>query len=114
QNSAGVAQSLDDGGVACGDVAGPNARGGGRWLASHVDEILDRDRHAVQRTAIDAAAAFLVDRTGHGARALGVDKDERVGTRAVLGDGGEACVDTFGGGGCRHGPPTYRELPVRR
>ena len=67
-------------------------------LSSDVDEILDRDRHSVERTAIDAAPSFVVDHLCRGARAGLVDENECVRPLAVLGDCGEALLQEARGG----------------
>ena len=92
-DGARLAESLDDGRVANGQMPLPHVGRGGRQLAGDVDEILDRDRHPVQGAAIDSATAFLVHGPRRGARGDGLGVDERVGTGAVFGEGGKACFE---------------------
>jgi len=95
------AQARDDRGILFGNVSGTHSRGRTRGLAGDIDEILDRNGHAMQWTAVDSAATFFVERTRCGARALGVDSDERVCPLAVLGDGGKAQLDLLSSSGHR-------------
>src|SRR5205085_11549986 len=62
QNGAGFTQPAHERRVVLGDVSSSNARGGGRRLPGDIYEIFNRDRHAVQRPTIHAAASLFVDR----------------------------------------------------
>src|SRR5262249_35047176 len=86
-------------GIALGHVALPDLRGGGRRRAFHVEQILDGDRHAVERTAVVSGGELAIERprlsprlVGHHedegveARLLGLDQTERVLRRLLAGD----------------------------
>src|SRR5262245_5474299 len=94
---AGFAQSRDNGCVAIGDMPGAYSRSRTGGLAGDIDEILDRDRHAVKWATGDATATLFVDRTRGVAGAVSVDMDKRVCPLAVLGDGRKALFDLVDG-----------------
>ncbi len=54
QHRPGLLQAAGDGGGCGGHPVAPDTRGGGRACAGGVDQILERDRHAVQRAAVDS------------------------------------------------------------
>ena len=67
-------------------MGGERRRARGGRIADGVDVVLDRERHAVQRTERTAIPAALVGIAGRGAHALGLEADEgieRGGTRAA-------------------------------
>ena len=57
---AGLPQPGDDGGVGGDEAIVEHARGRGGHLAAHVDQILQRDRHAVQRSAVETLAPLVI------------------------------------------------------
>ena len=80
----GIAQARHDDSVGSRDVSGPDARCGGRRNTLHVDEILEGNRAAVQRTSRPALPQFFVERPRlfHGLSLE--DRDERVERRVEL------------------------------
>ena len=62
-------------------------------MAALIEEILQRDRHAVQDPAIDALPAFGIDGIGIAPRPIGVDLDEGVGRGLPRVDALEALLD---------------------
>ena len=73
-------------GVAVRDVAVAHARGGGRRRAVDVEDVLQRDRNAVQRPAIAARRQLPVRRARLCERLVGEHGDERVDRRIAIGD----------------------------
>ena len=89
----------DDHRIARRHVSAPHARGRSRWRAAKIDEILERDRHAVQRAAITAGGNLLVGVARLRTRLVGEHRDEGVDRRIAFGDAREAAVgDGFGAG----------------
>ena len=77
-HGAGSAQARDDGRVALRRRrVGEQLRSGARDVAGDVEQVLHRNRQAVDRRAHDADASQLVRQVGLGARGVGVKLDER-------------------------------------
>ena len=72
--------------VARGDVAFADAGGRRGRRARHVEEILDRDRDAVQRSAVAARRQLAIEIRRLPRRGVAHDQDERVQPRVVLVD----------------------------
>ena len=53
----------------------------------------------MQRAAVDAARSLVVHRPRRRARALGVDEDEGIRARAMLGDGSQTGLEALAGAG---------------
>ena len=127
-DGAGLAQLRDRRRVATGDVALAHARRRSRRRAPDVEEILDRHRHAVQRTAVVSGRQLAVRLARLPPRLVRHDEDERVQARvvgldapqALLGDllrrhfrARAAAGRTLDGHACRRcSPPVTR--PMRR
>jgi hypothetical protein len=95
---AGLAQPGDDGRAGRGDVAVPHPGRGGRGHATDVDQILERNRHAVQRAAIEPGGALTVGLLRLASRFVGHDEDEGVQPRLIAIDLREASLDEIAGG----------------
>src|SRR5262249_14708165 len=75
---AGGAQLGDDGGVVAGPATGAERRAEFGRVIRGVDDVLDRDRNAVQRAEGVALRAALVERARLRERVLAVEMDERL------------------------------------
>ncbi len=93
EHRAGLAQVGDRRRIAFGDVAVAHARRRGRRHAADVEQVLDRDRHAVQRTAVVAGGQLLIGLARLPQRLVGHHEDERVQPRVV---GLDAAQASFG------------------
>ncbi len=71
----------------------PHHRAAGRDPALDVDQVLERDRHAVQRPDRMAGADRLVGRLGGEPRVVGIDLDKGVQLRVVRRDAREQRLD---------------------
>ena len=71
----------------------PHHRAAGRDAALDVDQVFERDRHAVQRSDRMAGADRLVGGLGGEPRVVGIDVDKGVQLRIVRGDAGEQRLD---------------------
>ena len=72
------------------DVPAPHARRRGGRRPAKIDQILERDRHAVQRAAVAAGGNLLIGGARLRARLVGQHGDEGVDRRIALGDAREA------------------------
>ena len=77
-----------------------------------VDDVLDRDGNAVERTAVDAAGAFAIGRVGRRARTRGVHRDEGAESVVLVVDGVADCSSTSDTG--RDSRPRAVARPPRR
>ena len=92
-----VAEPGDDGAVVGGDVSLAHARGGRRRHAAQVDDVLQRERHAVERPAVVPARELRVSLPRLRQRLIRQNGDESVDRRVSLGDPIEAlCRGGFG------------------
>lgn len=80
-----------------GDGAGAVGHAGGAGHARGLDDVLDHERHAVQRAEPLAPGDGLVGGAGLGARGV-AQLDHRVERRVDLGDPREVGLDDVGGG----------------
>ena len=64
-------------------------------MRREVQQILERDRQAVQRTARDAGVTLQIGGLRQRARFVAVDIDERMQTSIELGDPREKRIDDF-------------------
>jgi uncharacterized repeat protein (TIGR04138 family) len=88
----------DDGRIFGRRMIRPYFRRGCRRKSGDVDEILDGNRNAVERTAVYAAGALGVGSACRRARARGVDDDEGIGARPMRIDRSEGFLEeAFGG-----------------
>jgi hypothetical protein len=78
QDRAGGVESASDLGVLSRDAVGEQRARAGRADAGGVDQVLEADRHAVQRAAIVAARELVLGGARLGEREVGGDGDERV------------------------------------
>ena len=92
EHRAGLPQMGDGRRVALGDVALAHARRRGGRRAADVEQILDRDRHAVQRSAVVAGGELAVGVARLLPRLVGHDQDEGVQPRVVRLDPPQALV----------------------
>ena len=91
---AGLAQTGHDWRVGSGDVPGSHSRRGCRRTAFDVDQILDGNRPAVQRTARSTLAQLLVEQLAPAPSPRLEDRDEGIERRVQLGDALERVGDT--------------------
>ena len=116
-DGAGGAQPGDDGGVVPGPASGGERRTELGRIVRGVDDVLDRDRNAVQRTERVALHAALVERARLREHMLAIEMGERPDlaverfdareTGAGIGLGGNRAGGDFGGSlarGQRHKP----------
>src|SRR5262249_46559249 len=74
----GVEEGVGGGGVGVRTMGGGTGRSGGGRKIGGVDVVLERERHAVQRSQPLAAPALLVGADRRGAQASGLEADESV------------------------------------
>ncbi len=91
-DGAGPPQMDDDRRVMLGDMPGAHARRRRRGGAAHVDQILDRHRHAVQRAAIAPGGDLAIRLARLVARLVGHHENERVQPRVAGLDARQARV----------------------
>src|SRR5262249_56019422 len=74
----GVEEGVGGGGVGVRTMGGGTGRSGGGRKIGGVDVVLERERHAVQRSQPLAAPALLVGADRRGAHASGLEADESI------------------------------------
>ena len=99
EHRARFTQAGDDGGVDAGAPIVQHARGGRRRLTGDVDQILQRDRNAVERPAIESARSLGVDRGGRARRPSSSTRMNALVAGLNRGDGGQRRLDEVAGGG---------------
>ena len=86
QNRAGASKLRDDRRIRGGHVSFAHARGCRRRHARNVDQVLDRDGDAVQRSAVAPRRQLAIRRRGIAASVIAHHADERIEPRLELGD----------------------------
>ncbi len=110
ENRAGLSQQRDRGAVAIGHVPFADARRRGRRHATDVKDVLDRDRHAVERTSIATGGEFRVEFTRLTPSFVGHTSVNALSDRVSrTAQGG---LDGFGG--CRFAGPQARPNSSKR
>jgi hypothetical protein len=97
RDHAGREQALDRRSGVIGDAAAPALRSGGGRVPREMQQVLERDRQAVQRAAGKSRRALEVRGPGRGDGVVAVHVDERVQALVERRDPREAGVDDFAG-----------------
>ena len=93
QNGAGLAQFPHNRRIGASHSRGHPLRAGAGGKARHVDDVLDAERDAMQRSTPAAGAALLVELVCAEPGAVTIDRDPRVNTGLPFVDAGETTVD---------------------
>ena len=96
KDRAGLSKAGHDRRITIGDVVLKHLRSRRRHFTGNVDQVLERNRNAVERPPIDTAAAFGVGFARRGSRRVGPDPDEGVQAGAVALDRQQTGVDELG------------------